>query len=36
MNEERARAMIEAHFDASNVGAAGGAPGDTIARASEI
>ena len=28
--------MIQAHFDASNVGAAGGAPGDEIARASEI
>jgi hypothetical protein len=36
MDEETARAMIEAHFEASNVGAAGGAPGDDIARASEI
>ena len=36
MTEAQARAMIEAHFDASNVGAAGGAPGDEIARASEI
>src|SRR3954468_10323922 len=36
MTEARARAMIRAHFDASNVGAAGGAPGDDIARASEI
>ncbi|HEX2086310.1 MAG TPA: nuclear transport factor 2 family protein [Solirubrobacteraceae bacterium] len=36
MDEATARAMIEAHFDASNVGAAGGAPGDEIARASEI
>src|SRR3954465_15897300 len=36
MNEARARAMIRAHFEASNVGAAGGAPGDDIARGSEI
>ena len=36
MTEDRARALIKAHFDASNVGAAGGAPGDEIARASEI
>jgi hypothetical protein len=36
MIEETARAMIRAHFDASNVGAAGGAPADDIARASEI
>src|SRR5215212_7065247 len=36
MTDGEARAMIEAHFAASNVGAAGGAPGDDIARASEI
>jgi hypothetical protein len=36
MNAAKARAMIEAHFKASNVGAAGGAPGDDIVRASEI
>ena len=36
MTEETARALIKAHFDASNVGAAGGGPGDDIARASEI
>ena len=36
MDEATARAMIQAHFDASNVGAAGGAPGDEIERASEI
>jgi hypothetical protein len=36
MNEARARAMIKAHFDASNVGAAGGGAGDDIVRASEI
>jgi hypothetical protein len=36
MTEAQARAMIEAHFDASNVGAAGGASGDQIDRASEI
>ena len=36
MNEATARAMIQAHFDASNVSAAGGGPGDDIVRASEI
>src|SRR3954449_8890264 len=36
MTEARARAMIQAHFDASNVGAAGGTAEDEIARASEI
>ena len=36
MTEAQARAMIQAHFDASNVGAAGGGPEDDIARASEI
>jgi hypothetical protein len=36
MDDARARAAIEAHFAASDVGAAGGAPGDRIARASEI
>jgi ketosteroid isomerase-like protein len=36
MDAATARAMIEDHFDASGVGAAGGAPGDDIARASEI
>src|SRR5215212_9586675 len=36
MNEATARAMIQAHFDASNVGAAGGGPADDIVRASEI
>lgn len=36
MDERAARAMIQAHFDASNVGAAGGGPDDDIARASEI
>jgi len=36
MTEETARARIQAHFDASNVGAAGGAAGDDILRASEI
>ena len=36
MDEATARAMIQAHFDASNVGAAGGAPDDQIVRASEI
>jgi SnoaL-like protein len=36
MNEATARAMIQAHFEASNVGAAGGGPGDDIVRASEI
>jgi hypothetical protein len=36
MNEATARAVIQAHFDASNVSAAGGGPGDYIVRASEI
>ena len=36
MDEATARAMIQAHFDASGVGAAGGAPGDDIGRASEL
>jgi SnoaL-like domain len=36
MDDARARALIRAHFDASTVGAAGGGPGDQIARASEI
>ena len=36
MDEATARAKIEAHFAASSVGAPGGAPGDEIARASEI
>ena len=36
IDEAVARAMIEAHFEASNIGVAGGAPGDEIARASEI
>jgi hypothetical protein len=36
MDEATPRAMIRAHFDASNVAAAGGGPGDDIARASEI
>src|SRR3954453_7629857 len=36
MNETTARAVIQAHFDASNVSAAGGGPGDDIVRASEI
>jgi hypothetical protein len=36
MDEATARAMITAHFAASNVGAAGGSPEDEIARASEI
>ena len=36
MTEATAREMIQAHFDASNVSAAGGAPTDDIARASEI
>jgi hypothetical protein len=36
MDEATARAMIQAHFVASNVGAAGGGPEDVIARASEI
>ena len=36
MDEAAARAMIEAHFEASDVSVAGGAPGDDIERASEI
>jgi hypothetical protein len=36
MDEATARAIIQAHFEGSNVGAAGGGPGDDIARASEI
>jgi hypothetical protein len=36
MTDEMARALIQAHFDASNVGAAGGAPGDEIDRATDI
>ena len=36
MDDATAQAMIQAHFDASNVGAAGGARSDDIARASEI
>jgi hypothetical protein len=36
VNEATARAMITAHFDASNVSAAGGGPEDDILRASEI
>jgi SnoaL-like protein len=37
MSDEAARArMIRDHFDSSSVGAAGGAPDDDIARASEI
>ena len=36
MNEATARALIKDHFDASNVSAAGGGPGDDIARASEL
>src|SRR3954451_8627516 len=36
MTEATARAMIKAHFDSSNIGAAGGGPDDDIARASEI
>ncbi|MCM0676456.1 nuclear transport factor 2 family protein [Micromonospora phytophila] len=36
MDETEARAMIKAHFEASNVSAPGGGPGDDIARASEI
>ena len=36
MTEETARAMIQAHFDASNAGAAGRGLGPDIARASEI
>ena len=36
MTDAKAQAIIRAHFEASNVGAAGGAPGDDIVRASEI
>ena len=36
IDPETAQARIRAHFAASNVGAAGGAPEDDIARASEI
>jgi hypothetical protein len=36
MDEAAARAMIKAHFDASNITVAGGGPRDDIARASEI
>jgi hypothetical protein len=36
MTEATARALIQAHFDASNVSVAGGGPGDEIAGASEI
>ena len=36
MTEATARAIIKAHFDASNVGVAGGGPDDDIVRASEI
>ena len=36
MTENTARAMIRAHFEASNIGAPGGTPADDIARASEI
>ena len=36
MDEATARAMIQAHFDASNVSTAGGGPGDDIVRASQI
>jgi ketosteroid isomerase-like protein len=36
MTEATARKLIQAHFDASGVGAPGGAPGDDIDRASEI
>ena len=36
MDEATARAMLQAHFDALNVGAAGVAPADDIAGASEI
>ena len=34
--EAATRAMIEAHFEASNISVAGGGPDDEIARASEI
>src|ERR671921_441345 len=36
MDETAARALIEAHFEASAISAPGGGPGDDIARASEI
>jgi ketosteroid isomerase-like protein len=36
MDEATARALIEDHFEASNIGIAGGGPGDDIPRASEI
>ena len=36
MDETTARALIKAHFAASNISEAGGGPGDDIARASEI
>jgi len=36
MTEEKARALIRAHFDASGIGAPGGGPDDDIALASEI
>lgn len=36
MDEHMARAMIEAHFDASTITEAGGGPRDDIVRASEI
>jgi hypothetical protein len=36
MNDAIARALIQAHFDSSNVSAAGGGLGDDIGRASEI
>jgi hypothetical protein len=32
MNETTARAMIKDHFDASDIGSAGGGPGDDIVR----
>jgi SnoaL-like protein len=36
MTEETARALIQAHFDASGIGAPGGGPDHDIALASEI
>jgi hypothetical protein len=36
MDEATARAMIQAHFDASSIGLAGGGPEDDIVRASQI
>jgi len=36
MDHAERRALIQAHFEASNVGTAGGGPGDEIVRASEI